>query len=336
MFKDLPSQLLSGDDSALTQWFGKGSTPFAGSDDHIPYLIAGALTPAGTERLLHRQKLDRLWMQYLDDIYQKRPVDDAVLEVLVRLGLATRSAQLTSAAFYKLIEASPLNRQVEMLGVELTTSTAGSESGKSTEMHALEFLARDGWLGIHDEGSAFHRMVLMSWMNDVPLLKELLYRQPFMRERSYFMPGSLFIMGYADCVVEGQLAYSASSKAALLDLVGKLTPARLIAGHDAYRTEIEKAGNAEAFAPGDIEKELKLIQYVAPPVLVKIADGMLSGTIPIDGWPDLTMYGPKGLALIEVKRQDKLMFHQARTIHRLSSLVPSLFTSVSIHRLTIK
>lgn len=275
-------------------------------------------------------------MQYLDDIYQERPVTDAVLEVLVRLGLATRSAQLTLAAFYKLIEASPFNRQVEMLGVELTTSTADSENRQSSEIQALEFLAREGWLGIHDEGGALHRMILMSWMNDVPLLKELLYRKPFMREGAYFMPGSLFIMGYADCVVDGQLAYSASSKAALLDLVGKLTPARLEAGYAAYRTEIEKAGNTGAFAPSDIEKERKLIQYVSPAVLVKIADGMMSGTIPIDGWPDLTMYGPSGLALIEVKRKDKLMFHQARTIHCLSALVPSLFAGVSIHKLSTK
>jgi len=49
---------------------------------------------------------------------------------------------------------------------------------------------------------------------------------------------------------------------------------------------------------------------VDPALLVKIADGMLSGTIPIDSWPDLTMYGPSGLALIEVKRKDKLMFHK--------------------------
>lgn len=286
--------------------------------------------------LVLRQKLDRLWTQHLDDIYWERAVDNAVLAVLVRLGLATVAGALTPAGFYKLVEASPFNRQVEMLAIEATTSMAENADGKSTEAQALAYLTRDGWFGMHDEGGAVQRLILMSWMNDVPLLKELLYRQPFMREGRYFMPGSLFIMGYADCVNDGGLAYSATSKAALLDLVGKLTPGRLEAGFAAYCSEIVKAGNANAFTPGDIQKELTMIRYIDPAALARIADGMMSGTIPIEGWPDLTMYGPKGLALIEVKRKDKLMFHQARTIHSLMSLVPEVFSSVSIHKLTLK
>ncbi|MEM8511666.1 hypothetical protein RCH14_000957 [Massilia sp. MP_M2] len=334
-FKDIPDQLLLGDDSAFTQWFSRGSEPFPGSDDHVPYLRDDTLTPAGTDLFLYRTKLGSKWIGYLEDLYYGRSIETKILAVLARLGLVDQLHQFTRAAFYKLVEASRFEQQVAMLDVQLTTSIADRCDGMTTEMHALSHLKRNGWSGLHDEGSAIHRLILMSWMNDVPLLKELLYRKPFMREGRYFMPGSLFMMGYADCVVDGEMAYSPASKAVLLDLVSRLTPARLETGYAIYCEEVESRGNGGPNTLAGIDQERKLLQYMDIGTLVKIADGMMSGTIPIDGWPDLTMFGPEGLALVEVKRGDKLKYHQARAIDRLASLSPLLFKSVSLHKIKI-
>lgn len=125
---------------------------------------------------------------------------------------------------------------------------------------------------------------------------------------------------------------SSDRKTALLGLVLEASEERIIAGHQLHSKAFEQLPAAAGHGYS-LELLLDLFACIGVKRLHELARFTLEHPDCGHGQPDLIAFRENELMLIEVKRTDKLMFHQARTIHMLSALPKDVISHVGIVKL---
>lgn len=260
---------------------------------------------------------------------------DAVVRGFQRLRVLDSSLRLTPDGRFKLISALPLAEQVRRLPVAYEEYTDVSTPGASTESYVARRYVEQGYECFEDEGGTIALLKTCSLLSELPTLRAM--TQDKMALESPIFSNLAQMFTHAEDMDDGIKQIPPKKIDGFCEILTRTTPERIEAGMKMLiECSSQHDGGRMAQFHSDPSKPLRLFQAWGVERFVRACRLELENFAHWGGWPDITAFKGNEVVLIEVKQKDKLMFHQARTIARLAQLVPGVFSSLRVARITLK
>lgn len=258
---------------------------------------------------------------------------DLLAQGFQRLGLLDRELRLTDKGRFKLISALPMTEQVRRLPVVYEEVTASKKAGASTESYVAAKYEEQGFECFEDEGCAIAVLRSYSLLNELPTLRAL--------ATDKFAVDSPVVSNLAEMFTHAEETPAGSKRISpdridrFCEILAQTTPQRLEAGRHVSVECCRQLGQPLSRWHSNHEKLVRFFESLGVERFVRLCRLELENLEAWGGWPDITAFRGGELVLVEVKQKDKLMFHQARTLARLATLVPHTITSVRVARISI-
>jgi hypothetical protein len=258
---------------------------------------------------------------------------NAVVQGFQRLGILDEKLRLTESGLFKLISALPLTEQVKRLPVAYDEFSIAKVADASTESYVAARYEELGYECFHDEGAALAILMTCSLLNEIPTLRSLC--QDSFALASPITSNLAQMFSHTETLPDGTKRLAPKKIERFCEILARTTRARIEAGW-LVRVECgERNGYRALQNYPDLDKVIRLFECLGPERFVQLHRLELQNFGQWGGWPDITAFRGRDVVLVEVKQNDKLMFHQARTITRLASLVPHTLAEIRVARLKL-
>ena len=313
------------------------STELANRRRRPACMSGGYLTYTGAEDLCYNLSLPKPLLATLLLVHRGR-VSDAeptVVDQLRRCLLLDGGNCMTRHGYYKMIAGLPLKDQVNELVLSYAElPIAADDSTKTEERVRTAYVAR-GYRCIHDEGCLLFALIDAVLRPDTALLKPLISPDTWYTPDNPCYEAMVPYFGNFETIdPAGPRFVAPHRKAALLSIVQEASEARIVAGYRLHANAFEQLPPKSSHAYG-LELLLDLFACIGVKRLHALASFRLDHPDCGHGLPDLIAFRENELILIEAKRTDKLMFHQARTLHMLATLQKDLVSDVGIVKVVV-
>lgn len=244
------------------------------------------------------------------------------------------SAQSTSAAQAKMLGISyrEIKGPAPRLSVDVPSLSGPGGRSSATEQRVFADWAVDGWQAVHDEGSTIAVLAKLAWLAHKKEVKALLPKSHYSFDRGGRHFCETLGFNFFWTIANNKLVSATDeARSVLLAIIGGITSRTLSVGFGVFKSEYEKNYSR----PFDLELEpsLLMLQTLGRERISKMVDWLLRDPRLAGGWPDLTLFKGNEVRLVEAKKRDLLMFHQARSIELISRYMsPDLVTEVSLAR----
>jgi hypothetical protein len=299
----------------------------------VPLLTSeGTFTPICAETFCAGYPLNKAWISLLQLVHdgQTQCIESLKLDILKRALLVGHDGQLTQRGRMKLTASLSLKQQVEILPVTYDEVRASQTLGPKTEQYVLEKYRNLGYVCQHDEGASFVMLQKMSWLNEIPTLKQYLSHDPLARDTSSFCVSTGYIT-FSNDARDGMPQVSGEIKSVFENILSKTTRERIIKGWQLYIAE-QTALGMRPLSNELLDFYLLLFDTLGVEKLIELARFLMENTNRWGGWPDVTAIRGKEVVLIEAKRTDRILFHQARLLEEISYFRPRIFADVRVEK----
>lgn len=297
-------------------------------------ITGGRLTYHGTETLCYDVTLPRSLQAALVLIHAGRQaeVEPAVMELLSRCGLVDRDNVMTRHGYYKLVSGLALKDQVKALSLRYEELAIQSGNPMKTEELVRSSYLSAGYRAVHDEGGLLFALADAVLRPDSDKLKPLIGPDAWYRPTDDCFEAMVPYLGNFESIDPAGPRYvTPERKEALLAILGKASEARIAEGYRLHATAFANLPpmSGHVFS---LDLLLDLFACIGANRLVALIAFRLDHPECGHGLADLTVFRDNELVLVETMRTDKLMFHQARTLHMMSQLPVDVVSDVRVVR----
>lgn len=299
--------------------------------------INNHLTYNGAENLCYGVSLPKKLLQTLELIHREGAsyADFITLDQLRRCMLLDSSNCLTQHGYYKMIASLPLRAQVNELALSYGEQPVTGDTFK-TEEYVRASYENIGYRCVHDEGGLLYALMDSVLRPDSALLKSLISQDTWYTPDNPFYEAMVSYLGNFETIApNGPKFVSSHRKLALLEIMQKASEARVIAGHDLHSKAFANLPPT-AGHKFNVDLLVDLFTCIGTKRLCALLSFHLDHPDCGHGLPDLIAFKENELIMIEVKRNDKLMFHQARTLHTLAALPREVISDIGIVKVISK
>lgn len=314
------------------------STKYANNRGFPISMINGYLTYSGAESICYDMTLPTALSATLCQVRQGNISEAApdALEKLRRCLLIDNRNSLTQHGYYKMIAGLSLSKQINELSLTYAEQPVNYDTQLKTEEYVRASYESLGYRCVHDEGSLLNALVDCILRPDTALLKTLVNPEAWYRpDNPHYDAVVPFLKNFETIAPNGRRFVSSLRKVALLEIIQKADEARIITGHALH---VKLFANISHFLGHkyDVDLLLDLFTCIGVKRLHALLSFFLDHPDCAHGLPDLIAFKENEIVMIEVKRNDKLMFHQARTLHTLMALPREIISDVRIVKIMSK
>lgn len=295
-------------------------------------IINGYLTYPGAENICYDFTLPKTLSATLIKVRQGNISEAApdALDQLRRCLLIDEQNCLTQHGFYKMIASLTLREQVNELNLSYVEQPITGDTLLKTEEYVRASYESLDYCCVHDEGALLYALIDSILRPDTAFLKSLISKDTwYTSDNPNYEAMVPFLGNFETIAPNGPRSVSSRRKISLLKIMQEADEARVIAGHDLHTKAFANL-SPTAGHKFKVNQLLELFTCIGVKRLHALLSFHLDHPDCGHGRPDLIAFKENELVMTEVKRTDKLMFHQARTLHKLAALPREIISDVKI------